>query len=344
LEERLVSVLSAKGLENVQLLVSLTTGRVGDPAASSCTRAAARLEEAGLRARAVFFDLEAGPQPPINQKVGQLASAIRGAQADIVINVDSDVDLDGYDFAPLIDPVRRSTTPSEAASGRPMAAMWAVPVERGGSTPADLDSASVLDASLHAFGLLGELDPKTFVGKAFALRADALRQVGGLDPLSDWLGEDMELARRLLSAGWGVGRVTTPVQARVSGRDARQVRARYARWMSVIRWQRPHLLASYPLLFFPAAALLVGWALLGLLTPAVAPLAFVMVLWVVSCRLALARGARRASGLPGRGSLAAGLRADWVLAQAWLDCLRSPEVNWRGRAFVKGPDGRMRLA
>jgi ceramide glucosyltransferase len=333
LEYRLESIAGAKGLEGVELQVALTTGRPGDSATASCERAAEALQERGIAARAHAFDLESGPQPPINQKVGQLAAASALYEVDVIVNIDSDVDLHDFDFAPVLGPLL------ESGGERRLGARWVAPIERGASTSADADSAALLDASLHAFSLLGELDPGTFVGKLFALRSDALREAGGFEALQDWLGEDMELARRLREAGWEVDQAPGIAHAEVSGRNAHQVRGRYARWLAVIRWQRPHLLGSYPLLFFAAPLLTLAWSLLALALPTAA----VGVLWTVLARWGLAAGARVASGISPRGSFVAGWRADYLLFRAWLRCLESAEVEWRGRVFTKGADGRMEL-
>lgn len=333
LQARLESITLAKGLDGVDLQVALTTGRPEDPAISACERAAATLTERGIEASAHPLDLETGPNPPINQKVGQLSAAAAAYEVDLIVNVDSDVDLRDFDFAPLLEPLW------SARGDTRLGAQWVAPVERGASTSADADSAALLDASLHAFALLGELDPGTFVGKVFALRADALAEAGGFEALQDWLGEDMELARRLREAGWEVVRAPGIAQAQVSGRNASQVRGRYARWLAVIRWQRPHLLGSYPLLFFAAPLLTLAWSLLALVWPP----AILGALWTVLARWGLAAGARVASSLSPRGAFMAGWRADYLLFRAWLRCLQTPEVEWRGRVFTKGADGRMVL-
>ena len=69
LQARLESIAAAKGLDGVDLRVALTTGRPEDPAICVCERAAAVLTERGVEASAHPFDLETGPNPPINQKV-----------------------------------------------------------------------------------------------------------------------------------------------------------------------------------------------------------------------------------------------------------------------------------
>src|SRR5690606_35045969 len=113
-----------------------------------------------------------------------------------------------------------------------------------------------------AFSLLGRLEPHgLLVGKTFAVRLTALRRVGGFAALVQHLGEDMELARRLREQGSCVQESDTVVSSLASRRSVGQVLARYARWLLVIRAQRPALLASYPLLLAATPGLLAAGSL-----------------------------------------------------------------------------------
>jgi ceramide glucosyltransferase len=116
-------------------------------------------------------------------------------------------------------------------------------------------------------------------------------------------------------------------RAQPRGRSLGTVVARYARWLAVIRAQRPALLASYPLLFGATTPAV----LLGLLsgTPQVA-------LAAVLPRLGIAWAARRWAGLPaGVGRLV----VDWLLGDlvtwaAFARAATSRRVVWRGRALT----------
>ena len=339
--------------------VSLTTGRADDPASAVCARVAAELREAGIEARARPFVL---PEDVVNQKVGQLhrAERERAAQDDaptLVVNVDSDVDLAGFDFGRFLAPLLGAATgpAGEEARGSGAAthgAVWAPPVEVCPETPADRRSAALLSSSLHAFGLLGALDPGSLVGKVFAVRSDALAETGGFESYDGWLGEDMELARRLHAAGWATRCVPETASSRARGRSRDAVVGRYARWLAVIRWQRPTLLPSYPLWFFPALVLAPAWGLLALAawgTSASASLVAAALLGLaatVAIRVGLAAAARRVSrprgARPSWGGVAAdALRADLTLAGAFLRCLRTDHVEWRGRRLALTPGGRL---
>jgi ceramide glucosyltransferase len=103
---------------------------------------------------------------------------------------------------------------------------------------------------------------------------------------------------------------------------------RYARWISVIRAQRPHLLASYPLLFactLPlialsfAAALFEGRAALAVAGAAVA----------LRLAVALLARARSTAAIPLWRLPLDALMADAVLVLAYARALGTTRVRWR---------------
>ncbi len=295
-----------------------------DPAWGPVCRAAQWLREQGQDAEAVIAATNAH-----NRKVGQLAEVTRDAEHDVVVCVDADVDLSGFGLDALLAPLR-----SDA-----VAAVWAPPVEVGAlQGVGDRASAAVLGASLHAFNLLGELDPGGLVGKTFAVRSDALREIGGFDGLTEHLGEDMELARRLRQRGWTTTMLRSSVRAIGSARSMADVLARYTRWLWVIRAQRPALLLSYPLLLAAAPILLVLLTLLATLAP----------LWsvslgaiVLSTRIAVALAASAPRGRRVAAATHEWLLADVVLLLAFARALGRPSVSWRDRTLRLGPGGRL---
>lgn len=328
LGETLGSLVSARWPGSLSLV--MTVADSADPARPRVESVAAELQRAGVDVRTRVVR----PNGP-NHKVAQLAGVADPllSRFDVVIVVDSDVDLTGFDFGPLV----------AAVTGDPegrMGAAFCPPVERDARTQGDRISAAVLQASLHGFGLLGALDPRGFVGKTFAVATPALARIGGFASLVRCLGEDMELARRLRAQGLVTRMVPTPVSSRASGRTVAQVVARYARWVMVIRAQRPALLPSYPLLF-GAAPLALALALgAAAEAPAVALSVCAATLII---RLAVVRAAARTSGQPGKWApgLAYGLLADLVLLAAFFRALGPATVRWRGRVLRLGPNGRL---
>src|SRR6185369_9556499 len=113
-----------------------------------------------------------------------------------------------------------------------------------------------------------------------------------------------------------------------AGRSAAHVLARFARWLMVIRAQRPALLASYPLLFFATPLILVSAAILGRGAPRLAAAAAML---AILSRIAVAPTAARATGRSmhlGRAIVASTL-ADALLAAAFVRALLSRRVVWR---------------
>jgi ceramide glucosyltransferase len=297
--------------------------------------AAARLRDEGFDVTATLTHA-ASP----NQKSAQLARTIErhGDGCDVVVNIDSDVDLTGASLRDGIAHLVRSSK---------LAAVWWPPVETRGTTLGDRASEALLAGSLHAFPLLRGIDRAGLVGKTVALRRAALDDIGGFRALEQHLGEDMELAQRLRSRGWRVESMPRAVVARVQGRSWDAAVTRYGRWFTVIRAQRPALMVSYPALFF-ATPLILALALCGVaLSQDHARAIFLLAAaLIVITRLAVALGARRASGHPVTLSQAVEdtLLADGLMACAFVRALRTREVVWRGRRLTIDRAGVLREA
>ncbi|MEO7330660.1 MAG: glycosyltransferase, partial [Minicystis sp.] len=224
----------------------------------------------------------------------------------------------------------------------PCAAVWAPPVERAvAQTAGDRASIALLGASLHAFPLLAGLDRAGLVGKLFAVRRDVLDDLGGFGALADHLGEDMELARRIRARGGAIEAAPLVARSMAAGRSMEQVVGRFARWLMVIRAQRPWLLPTYPLLFF-ATPLIVTLALLT--APGAPRIALAAAALALTSRLGVALAAARASGRPVRmrSAPAEALRGDLLLARAFVRALGSRRFSWRGTELFVERGGRLR--
>lgn len=296
-----------------QIEVRFAVAREDDPAFAVASDVAKTLRAQGVDARVVLT----GARGP-NAKAEQLARALRGVACDVVLVADSDVDLAGADLDALLAPL----------SDERVAAVWAPPVEVEPETPADRASAAVLDASMHAFAVLGALDAGGMVGKLIALRSRDLAAVGGFGDLVECLGEDMELARRFRELGKAVRRVDLPARSLARGRTWSASVARYARWIAVIRAQRPALLASYPLVIaptFPLVALSLAAAGIE------GPRALGVGLGALAVRLFVAALARRRSGSRRTTSLAFdAVTSDALLWSSFVRALGTTRVTWRG--------------
>lgn len=312
LEENLRSLARSRR-DGLRVQCVLALGDDSDPATETARAAAAWLRAHQINCEVVLTHAE-GP----NHKVDQLARAMVAREQSLVIVADSDVDLSAVDLRALVDPL----TKGEAA------ACWAPVAERAGDSLGDRASAAILAGGLHGFSLLARLDPAGMVGKLFAVRRDALENVGGFSTMTRYLGEDVELSRRLRAARVAVVSRELGAFSSASGRTLSSARDRYARWLLVVRAQRPALLASYPLLFC-AAPLQLALGALAMVVHVELGLAVVLV--AVLGRVIAATGARRAAGLAtsARASAIDSWLGDVVLFAAWLRALRLREVRWR---------------
>lgn len=324
LEKTLDSLARAKRTFDLSCRFAIESS--GDAALPAAERAVKTLRESGIAAEVVFTG-GGGP----NRKVAQLATATNNA--DIVIVADSDVDLSDIDLDVLVAPLLGKDAVWIA---------WAPPVEHAKpKTLGDRASAAVLGASLHSFPILAQLDPRGLVGKLFAIRKEALDAIGGFGSLVDYLGEDMEMARRVRTRGGSVVAVPLIAPSLASGRSWQSVVARFSRWLTVIRAQRNHLLWSYPGLFFATWPIF----LLSILFARIEPVpGLVAATLVLTTRLLIAFFATHVGGRPVRLStvLRDAVLADIVLACAFAHALRSRTVTWRNHVLVVDRSGILR--
>ncbi len=296
-----------------------------DPAFAIAEQVAAAGRERGADVKVVL-----GGRALLNRKTARLERGAEDADAEIIVVADDDVLLDARTLDALVDEVARHG-----------GAAFCPPVEVGSDDApariADASSAGVLGASPHCFAVLGALQSgstPTFVGKLFAVRRDALAAIGGFAALGEVLGEDQAMCAALVAVGAPARMLAFPARSLAHGRSYGALVARYARWLTVVRLQRPWLLPSYPLLLasLPMVAALALVALAtGAPTRAVA-LAVASPL-VARWALAFALGAKLGRG----GSLARRwlepFLADALLTVAWLRAVTRSDVQWRGRAL-----------
>jgi ceramide glucosyltransferase len=313
------------------LRVRFSVDRTDDPALPVARAVAERLRADGHDAEVVVLG-----GPGLNRKAAQLvAGAGAFADAPFIVVADADVDLEGVDLRPLAGPLlaRTATTPGPAA-------VWQPVVEGPGDTPADRASAALLGASLHAFPLIGRLDPNGLVGKLFAFDPRRVAACGALTAGVEVLGEDMALAGRLAAHGEHTALAPGAARSLARGRSAEAMLERYTRWLLVVRTQRPGRLWSYQVLFLGPWGLACGG--LGLaVVDAGAGLA--LALGAALVRHATADVARRLAGetrarLP-RPAVRDLIAADALLACAFVSALRTRSVTWAGRRLSVGPPG-----
>lgn len=324
------NLLSIAELETAaELTLIMTVDSVDDGALPIAEQVAERLRSRG-------FDAHVEIHPPLgpNRKASMLAEVLRerGHDHELVVNVDSNVDLAGFELDALLTPVLDRSRIGVA---------WAPWVEqRAFAGVGPRASEAVLGGSLTAFPLLCGIHPNGLVGKIWAARIDALAAVGDFHELARYLGEDLAMADRLRAAGWRVAVV--PVLGKVRGGrpSFEQVVERIGRWMLVVRGQQPQLLPAYPLFFF-ATPMVCALALLGAVAnPDLAATALVL---AVAARLLVTVSARYWSGRGVRllGALVDAVLSDLVLMLAWIRAVSRREVEWRGRRLRVEPGGQL---
>lgn len=324
---------SAAVVSERPLRIRFAVSNALDPAYATAAEAARRLREAQVDADVV---LSGGGGP--NRKVAQLAAVVRnsGNVEPALIVVDSDVDLNGFDLDTMIDIMEADSS---------VGALWAPSYDCGPiETFGDRASHATLNGSFHAFPLLCGIDPTALMGKTFAVQRRALDAIGGFDALIEYLGEDVEISRRLREAGYRVEPAPMAVPSMTRGRSLNDVVSRFARWITVIRAQRPFLMLSYPIFMFAGVLLVIGGTLVGTFgsgwpVGASASLA----LCVILTRVGLSVTARYFCGLSFSPLTAVidAIVSDVVLALAFLRACRSRRFEWRGVPLAIDREGRL---
>ncbi len=298
-----------------------------DPAYPIALLAREQLQEHKLQASVHLTRISAP-----NRKAAQLERmyAQHAPYEGVIVVADSDVDLAGVDLNAFIAPL---------FGPNPVQAVWAPPVERAKpQTLGDRASSAILGASLHAFPLLGGLDGDGLVGKLFAIQSHTLEQIGGFGSLTQILGEDMEIARRIKAHGGRIALAPFPARSLAKGRTFSQAAARFGRWLMMVRAQRPLLLISYPALFF-AAPLISAASLVALFYAPELALASLAI--AITFRLLVALTANQAQGakLSLYKVLGDIVLADALMIAAFLFALKSRTVVWRNHTLSVGAKG-----
>jgi ceramide glucosyltransferase len=269
--------------------------------------------------------------PTRNRKVGHLLYGLRALEAEgkldertLVLSVDADVRVDAALIRALTQGLEQGAALTTAAPEPE--------IEPGANSSWPARAwRSLLLHTHHSFVALHAMSagPRAVCGKALGLSAMAQRI---LPSLTDHVGEDLELAKRVSAQGGQV--VLAQVPARVPQDPAacsREVLSRLTRWMQVLRAHRPMLYPAVPLLFAPTLPVLFGALVLGgnrLITAAAV---------LVIARIALSLALKGGSGLEW-------FSGELLLGAAFLQSLTARTLQWRGRYYALLKGGRMRPA
>jgi ceramide glucosyltransferase len=328
LEHCMLSV--AEALHDFPLDVAFGVSEASDPAVATLERVIESLRTHDIRA-SLHVVSPAGP----NRKACTLAGIVEeiGHDYPIIINADSNVDLGGYDLDQLV---------GRLAADENLGAAWSPFIEVGEDAALGTRSCvALLGASLAAFPLLAGLSPRNLSGKFWAARVEAVMDAGGFARLRDYLGEDFEMERALHAAGRPVVAVPLTARAVAPRLSFGEAIRRVARWMTVVRAQRPILLPAYPLLF-ASTPLNVALAGLGLAHQPILSSAALSI--AVAARLLVAWAGEVYSG---RGwgpvkMLVDAFLSDALILSAWVRALSTRQVEWRGNTLRTDASGKLR--
>ncbi len=176
------------------------------------------------------------------------------------------------------------------------------------------------------------------LGAAIAIRADVLREIGGFEPIADYLADDFQLGRRAALLRHRVELSRYVMDVVLSGEGLRKVLARELRWSRTTKVSRPlghlGLVFTFGLAYATAYLACTGFAAAG----------WEALAWVAAVRLTTAALTARRLGdrafvrriwlLPLRDVLSFGI---------WVAGYCGATVNWRGRTLRLTKDGRMAL-
>ncbi|RYZ43372.1 MAG: carotenoid biosynthesis protein [Myxococcaceae bacterium] len=273
------------------------------------------------------------PSDPLtpNRKVGHLLYALDtwDTRGRVVLAVDADVAVTGALVEGLAAPLVAGAALSTAA-----------PTPVGARDASGRAMAGLLRYTHHSFRALHAMSAgaQAVCGKALGLSVRAVEELRGL---SDHIGEDLELAKRLHARGLDVALSSAPAWVPMASKTAwRAPLERFTRWMQVLASHRPGLYPTVPLLFTPTVPLVLLAAVLGEPRVWLAVAALIAVRTLLSLRLAVL------SRVPGESSRGHAL-TDWLLGEVLLlmafgaSLKRQGTVTWRGHTYALHAGGRM---
>jgi len=214
-----------------------------------------------------------------NRKISNLINLSAQAHGDVIIIADSDVRFPPQAF----DAIVAALEPPQVGliyclyRGRPTTSLW--------SALAAMDINIRFAPSVVVGQALGA---NPCLGPAMALRADVLKEIGGLERLADYLADDYELGRAVRQAGYRVACPQLVIDHVFPETSFKEVFVHELRWSRTVRMVQPAgYFGSLIMHFLPLA--LIGAAFTGFSTPALIMLGglavFRLVQAYILCRL-----------------------------------------------------------
>lgn len=321
LEEGLVAVL-AQSWPGQEFEVCIVAADAADPAATIAARALARVPGCGRLLIATVPRGEPGKAP-------QLAAGAAVARGEWLVLLDSDARLPDPEYlrrfcGPLADPSIGLVT--------------CVPVHRPArSIPSRALAATLEPDLLGCFAMLDATDRLEVAnGACLAIRADLLRQSGGLEIMRGRLLMDAALARAVRKAGGRVRIHGEPLPVESGDLDWRHVLRQSHRWLAAILRGLP-LPAAIGFIWL-RSGVVIALVLLFLGDSFARSVAAVS----LAARLVSALALRRALGAPFTPTSAPlQLTVDAAAGVTWIAAALDSRVTWRGKRWRVGPGARL---
>jgi len=259
------------------------------------------------------------PRTVANPKVANLLAMFPYARHDTLVLVDSDM---------RVDPAYVRTVTAPLADARVGAVTCLYGGRSQGGLASDLGTAFVNEQFAPSALVAAALGPlRHAYGATIALRRPTLAAIGGLAALGPHLADDHVLGRRIAERGLRVVLSSYVPHTLVAERDLRALLRHELRWHRTIRAVAPW---GYAFLFltYPVPLALIAWAC--------APhrrASRRLVLAAVALRLALARTAASALGVPPPKLAQIPLRDAFGLV-VWACGLVRGGVDWRGELLA----------
>jgi ceramide glucosyltransferase len=263
-----------------------------------------------------------------NNKVRTLHQLAKHASGEILIVTDADTQVEPNFINAIIAPFEDESVGAVTCLYKGVRARGLADALEG------LHMTCVFAPGVACARSLGGVD--FGLGAAIAIRASVLREIGGFEPIADYLADDFQLGRRPARLGYRVELSKYVIDEVLSGESVRSVLARELRWSRTTRACRPlgHLGLvftfgfAYASMFLAASGLSGGgWGVFGCVLAIRLATA-----WVGARRLGDQEFVRRIYLLPARDLLSFGI---------WVAGYLGRTVVWRGRRLRVTKDGRM---
>jgi len=217
-----------------------------------------------------------------NRKISNLINLSAQAHGEVIIIADSDVRFPPEAFDAIVAALEQPQVGLVYClyRGRPTTSLW--------SALAAMDINIRFAPSVVVGQALGA---NPCLGPTMALRADVLKQIGGLERLADYLADDYELGRAVRQAGYRVACPQLVIDHVFPETSFKEVFVHELRWSRTVRLVQPAGYFGSVITHFLALAL-IGAAFTGFSTPALAMLASLAAFRLVQayslCRLMVA--------------------------------------------------------